>query len=133
MLLSKFQQGRIVGQYEGGLSQRKVSENLSISLFIVIRVIVQLTREEFIKPHPGCPWPSERTLHLVKRTVEMDPRSRASDIAAQADVSQRTAIRYLHKLGYYGRATGKKPLLRPANIKRRKGWGYEIVERPVTF
>ena len=113
-----------MGQHEGGLSQRKIFENLSIPLSTVNRMIVQFTREdkECIQPHPGRPGPPEKTLRLVKRNVEMDPRSRACNIAAQADVSQRTAIRYLHKLGYNGKAARRKPLLRPANIKRRKSW-----------
>ena len=133
--LSEFMRGRIVGQHEGGLSQRKISENLSIPLSTVNRVIVQFANEgkECTKHHPGRPGPSERTLRLVKRNVEENPRCKASDIATQADVSPRTAVRYLHKLGYYGRAARKKPLLRPANIKRRKDWAHEMVKRPLTF
>ena len=132
--LSEFLRGRIVGQHEGGLSQHKIG-NLSIPLSTVNTVIVQFTREdkECTKPHPGCPGPSERTLCLMKRNVEEDPRCKASDIATQAGISPRTAVRYLHKLGYYGRAARKKPLLRPANIKRRKDWAHEMVDRPMTF
>ena len=61
----------------------------------------------------------ERSLRRVKKNVEQDPRCEASDIAIQADVSPKATARYLHKLGYYGRAAGRKPFLRPANIKRR--------------
>ena len=124
-----------MGQHEGGLTQRKVSENLSMPLSTVNRVIIQFTRrgKECKKPHLDRPGPSERTLRLVKRNVEQDPRSRASYIAAQADVSQRTTIRYLYKVGYYNRAARRKPLLRPANIKSRKDWAHEIVERPEIF
>ena len=120
---------------EGGVSQCKIAGNLSIPISTVNRVIVQFTREvkECTKPHPGCPGSSEKTLRLVKRNVEEDPRCKASDIATQAGVSPRTAVKYLHKLGYYGRAERKKPLLRPANIKRRKDWTREMVDRPMTF
>lgn len=133
--LSEFLRGRIVGQHEGGLSQRTIAKNLSIPLSTVNRVIVQFKTEgkECTKPRPGRPKPSERTLRLVKRNVEQDPRSKASDIAIQADVSPRTAVRYLHQLGYYGRAARRKPLLRPANIKRRNDWARDMMARPQTF
>ena len=60
---SEFQRGRtIMGQHEGGLSQR------IIPISTVNTVIVQFTREGkgCIKPHPGCPGPSESLLYLVK-------------------------------------------------------------------
>ena len=44
-----FQQDCIVGQYESGLSQRKISENLLIPLFTENKVIVKFNRE-----HKGC-------------------------------------------------------------------------------
>ena len=114
--LYEFQRRRI------GLSQRKISENQSIPLSTVNRVIAQFTREskKDTNPHSCRPRPSERTLRLFKINVEEDPRCKASVIATQADVSPRTAVRYLHKLGYYGRAARRKPLLRPTNIKCRK-------------
>ena len=50
--------GRIVVQHEGGLSQRKISEDLSIPLSTVNRVIVQITRggKKCIKTSSRLPW-----------------------------------------------------------------------------
>ena len=56
------------------------------------------------------------------------PRCEASDIAKTVDVTSRTAVCYLHKLGYYGIAVSKKPFLHPTNVKQRNDWD-EMVER----
>ena len=81
----------------------------------------------------GRPGPSDRTLRLVKRNAEDNPSYKVSDIAKTVDVSRRTPVSYLHILGYYGRAAGRKPLLCPINIKQRNDRSHEMVEIPLAF
>uniref|UniRef100_A0A8C4QBD4 Transposase Tc1-like domain-containing protein n=1 Tax=Eptatretus burgeri TaxID=7764 RepID=A0A8C4QBD4_EPTBU len=127
--------GRIVGQSEGGVSQHQIAQNLGIPLSSVNRVIVQFTSEgeESTASRSGRPGPSERCLRAVKWSNEKTLRCKAADVAEVIQVNSRTAVRYLHQLGYYGRATRRKPLLRPANIQRRKKWADEIANRPLKF
>ena len=56
----------------------------------------------------GLSVPSNRTQHIVKRNIDGDPRSKASDISKTVDVSPRTAVSYSHKLGYCGRVAKKE-------------------------
>ena len=133
--LSEFQLGHIVGQYEGVLSQQKIGKNLLILLVAVNGVVVRYTREakKCTASRSVCPGPSDRTMHLIKRNVEENPLCKAYDIAKTVEVCPRIAVGYLHKLGYYGRAARRKPLLRPTNIKQRKDWAHEMVERSLAF
>ena len=59
-------------------------------------------------------------MRFVKRNVEDNPCCKASDIAKTVDVSLKTAVCYLHKLGYYDRSARRKPLLHPTNINPGK-------------
>ena len=120
--LYDFQRGRIVGQSEGGVSQRQVAQNLGILLSTVNRVIVQFTSEgkESTASRYGRSGPSERCVRAVKWAIEKTPRCKAADDAEEVQVNSRTAAQYLHQLGYCGRAARRKPLLRPANFQRRK-------------
>ena len=133
--LCDFTRGRIVGQSEAGLSQRQIAENLDIPLSTVNRVLVQFKSEgkESTSPRPGRPGPTERTLRAVKRSVEQNPRTTAAGVAETVEKSPRTVVRYLHGLGYHGRAARRKPLLRPFNIECRKQWGSEMISKPLEF
>ena len=130
--LSDFQRGRIVGQSEGGVSQHQIAQNLGIPLSTVNRVIVQFTGEgkESTASHSGRSGPSERCRRAVKRSIEKTPRCKAADVAEEVQVGWSTAV---HQLRYYGRAAGRKPLLRSANIERRKKWADEMTTRPLEF
>ena len=133
--LCDFQRGGIVGQSEGGVSSRQITQYLGIPVSTVNRVIVQFTSEgkESTASRSGRSGPSERCLRAVKRSIEKTPRCKAADVAAEVQVSSITAVRFLHQLGYYERAARRKPLLRPANIQRRKKWADEMATRPLEF
>lgn len=108
--LTDFQRGRIVGQSETGLGQRQIARNLGIPPSTVNRVILKYFKEgkESISPRSGRPGPSKSLLEAVKLAVETNPRSKAAEIADDIQVSRRTAVRYLHELGFYGRPAGAK-------------------------
>lgn len=74
-----------------------------------------------------------RTLLFARRNVEDNRRCKSSDIAKQFDVSPRTDLRYVRKLGFYERTAKIKPHLHPADIKRRKYWASERVVRLLAF
>ncbi|XP_014782162.1 uncharacterized protein LOC106877717 [Octopus bimaculoides] len=133
--MSEFQRGRIVGQSEGGVSQHNIAENNRIQLFTVNRVIVQLKTKgkESTSPCPGRPGPFDRTLHFAKGSVEDTQRCKVFYIEKYVDISLGTVVRYLHKLGCYGRAARRNPRLPAANMKRRKNWASEVVKSSVAF
>ena len=57
---------------------------------------------------------------LSRRSVEHSPPTTAADVAKMVEKNPGTVVRYLHTLGYRGRAARRKPLLRPFNIELRK-------------
>ena len=133
--LYDFARGRIVGQSQGALSQRQIAENLEIPLSTVNQVLVRFMSEgkESTSAHPGRPQLTQRTFCTVKRSMEQNPPTNAADVAKMVEKNPRTVVRYLHALGYRGRATRRKPLLRPFNIQRRKQWGSEMTSKPLEF
>lgn len=133
--LSDFMRGRIVGQWEGGKSQRSISTVLHIPLSTVNRIVLQFqaSGKTTVQPRSGRPKPSTRCLRAVRRSIDKNPRQTALEVAIEADVSRKTAIRYLKKMGYNGRAARRKPLLSPANIQRRYTWSIEMLNKSVAF
>lgn len=55
----------------------------------------------------------------MKSIVENKPRLKATGIAKQLEVTSKTCVTYLQKLGYYERAARKKPFVQPINIKSK--------------
>ena len=113
----------------------QIAQNLGIPLSTVNRVIVQFTSEgkESTASCSGRSGPSDRCLRAIKRSIEKTPRYKAANVVEEVHVGSRTAVRYLHQLGYDGRAARRKPLLRPANIQRRKKWADEMANGPLTL
>lgn len=87
---------------------------------------MEFTRElkEFILPHPVQHRPYVRNQLLTERSVEDILRWMACAVAEETDIS------YLPKLGYYGRATCKKSLIRLVHSILTKYWTSEMLAGP---
>ena len=133
--LSDFCRGSIIGQSEGGITQRQILRNVGIPLATVNRIIVQFKEddEESVSAYPVRPKPNERLLRNLRRTVEKIRRFTTQELASEFEISPNTVSNYLYGMGYYGRAARKKPLLRPANISARKNWAAEMNQHPPEF
>ncbi|KAH9412439.1 uncharacterized protein LOC113791414 [Dermatophagoides pteronyssinus] len=101
--LSDFQRGRIVGKYEEGATIRKISKDLEISKTAVHKIITDYKTmgKTSAEKRTGRPGPSEQLLHSIQHTVEKEPGIKLSEIATRFKISETSAGRYLHLLGYY--------------------------------
>ncbi|CAG9566425.1 unnamed protein product [Danaus chrysippus] len=93
--LSDFTRGRIVGQYEGGKSQREISAGLNVPLSTVNRVIVQFQRNKktSVSPRSGRPGPSDGQKRALVREVLRNPEKSVNDVAVTSNLSRRTVQR----------------------------------------
>uniref|UniRef100_W5NNH8 Transposase Tc1-like domain-containing protein n=1 Tax=Lepisosteus oculatus TaxID=7918 RepID=W5NNH8_LEPOC len=134
--ISPFTRGRVVGQSDCGHSERQIARSLGLANGTVHNIIVKYrqSNERAVNHRPGRPsMLTEGTKRALVRVVSANPRTKLVDIASTVNLSQRTAQRYLHKLGYNGSLSRPKPLLTKANVKRRLAWAQEMKEKPAAF
>lgn len=133
--LTDFTRGRIVGQFEGGNSQREISARLNVPLSTVNRVIVQFKKDKktSVSPRSGRPGPSARQKRALVREILRNPEKSVDDVAISSNLSRRTVQRYLHSVGFYKRVAKKKPLLTKFQKKRRFDWSQEMISKDENF
>ena len=129
--LSEFERGRIIGMWEAGLSERMIQKKSEHKKTTIHDTIVRYRDEGRVKSVPRSGRPvvaSARDKRCLIKIVKEDRAQTLFDIKDQFNgktnlsVSSTTIRRYLHELGYYGRAGVRKPLVSEKNRKDRLAW-----------
>ena len=129
--LSDFERGRIIGMWEAGLSERGIQKKTEHKKTTIHDTITRYRDEGQIKSklRPGRPViASACDKRGLIKIVKKDRTQTLFDVTDQFNettnlsVSSSTVRRYLHELGYYGRAGLRKPLISEKNRKDRLAW-----------
>ena len=134
--IDNFTRGRVVGRVEGGQTRRKVAKELSLSVGAVQHIYTsfRVGNATSARRRPGRPAKHFiRNKRRMERLLKKGRRRTLSELACAAQMSERSARRLLHKIGYRGCIAKKKPLLSPANVENRLQWGSEMITRSPSF
>lgn len=130
--LTELERGRIIGQWETGVSNKELAYRFDCTPKAIRNLIKKYEIEGFVKdkPRPGAP---KKTTPRNERNIKFSSlKSRKTTAKAialkqapafvKSKVSVTTVRNILKKAGLNGRVARKKPLLSPANIKKRFEW-----------
>lgn len=129
-MLNDFDRGQIIGLWRARKTTRDIAQTLGRTQSQVARAIKAFKdKGQITVAHiSGRPKSlSERDLRQLKRTTLKNRHAPLKEIAENLTntISETTARRYLHDIGYYSRVASRKPFISVSNQKKRFKWCVE--------
>jgi len=129
--LSEFERGRIIGMWEASLSEREIESKTGHKKTTVHDTIKRYRDENRVESSPRSGRPpalSDRDKRGLTKIIKEERSQTLLQITEKFNetndlsLSSSTVRKYLHELGYFGRAGVRKPLVSEKNRKDRLAW-----------
>lgn len=128
----------IIKDRKNGLSLGKIAKKYSVSKTAVQKICKKSEETQTIDNLPGRGRKratNSRTDSLIVRQIKINPKTTSSEIKEELklDVSTKTIRRRLHEKKFFSRVSIKKPMITPANKKKRLNFAKKYIDKQISF